>query len=100
MKYRIGHYDYNEDRTGNPYLFTVIGTPEHTVDWEKYRGETRQTMTIAEIEAAGIPLPDAIGAGMTEAAKRIDALAAQAVSLRAEIAALNEKLAKAEAAIE
>ena len=107
MKYRIGHFEYNEDRTGNPYLFTVIGTPELKADWEKHRGETRQTMTLAEVEAAGIALPDAIGASVAVAAKRVDALTdeianarADCQNMQAEVDRLNAKLEAARLALQ
>lgn len=83
MKYRIGHYEYSEDRKDNPYLFTVIGTPDLKAEWEQYRGETRETMTLAEIEAKGIELPDAVGAGIAKAAKDVDAMRGERDEARA-----------------
>lgn len=92
MKFRIGHFEYNEDRTGNPYLFTVIGTPETKAEWDNVKGETRQTMTLAEIEAKGIALPDAIAQGNAEAAKRADAVSGDLATVTAERDALATKL--------
>lgn len=66
MKFRIGHFDYNEARVGNLYLFTVIGTPETKEEWEETKGETRETMTLAEVEAKGIPLPSTINPQVIE----------------------------------
>lgn len=92
MKFRIGHFEYNEGRKGNPYLFTVFGTPETKEEWETTKGETRQTMTLAEIEAAGITLPDALATADAEATKRADAVAGDLATVTAERDALAAKL--------
>lgn len=72
MKYAVVHFEYMQSREGNPYLFTVEGTPETKAEWEKYRGTTRQTMTLAELNEAGIELPGVINEAAADVQARYE----------------------------
>lgn len=89
MKFAVVHFEFNQARTGNPYLFTVEGTPDTLAEWKAFGGTTRETLTLAECEAKGITLPIAIGAAATEAAKRADALQADKLAADDTIANLS-----------
>jgi hypothetical protein len=100
MKYAVVHFEYNLARVGNPYLFTVEGTPELLAEWKAHGGTTRETMTLAECEARGITLPIAIGTAATEAVKRADE--AQAAKIAAEdiVAQLTQSVASLSAQLD
>lgn len=85
MKYAVVHFEYHEGRTGNPFLFTVQGTPDTKAEWEQFGGKTRQTMTLAEIEAKGITLPAAFASATADSAKLIDSLRAQLITSNAAV---------------
>lgn len=92
MKFAVVQFEYNVARVGNPYLFTVEGTPDTLAEWKSFGGTTRETLTLAECEAKGITLPVAIGTAATEAAKRADALSADNLAKQDALDAANAAL--------
>lgn len=100
MKYSVVQFEYSANRAGNPFMFGVEGEPTTLAEWKATGGKTRQTMTLAEIEAAGIALPDAFAGASAETTKRADALQAEITEVRAAYATIAAKLEAARKALE
>lgn len=92
MKYTVVHFEYQQARDGNPFLFTVEGEPTTLAEWKQYGGKTRETKTQAEIEAMGLTVPGAFTTSAAEAAKRADEKLAEATTVRAELDAVKAEL--------